>query len=342
MPASYHSDPPSSYTAYAFKKVHGDLEPLTVQWKDPKQDEVVLKVLACGVCASDENVKEGNFGIQLPRIPGHEIVGTIFAIPETENVYKLGQRVGAGWHGGHCFTCVSCRKGDYATCSKEEINGITKDGGYAQFVTVNRHSLAIVPESLDSVEAAPLVCAGITAFNSIRHMNVTHGDIVAVQGIGGIGHLALQFCRKMGFRTVALSSGSAKKDLALQLGADYYIDGSKEDQAQALAALGGAKVIAATAPNPEIISKLLPGLAPGGQLVILALSPPATVPLGMLIGKRLSIVGWPAGTPKESEDTMNFAAHTGVKTWVTPFPLEKANEAYEHRANARFRAVIVP
>jgi D-arabinose 1-dehydrogenase-like Zn-dependent alcohol dehydrogenase len=173
-------------------------------------------------------------------------------------------------------------------------------------------------------------------------MNITYGDLVAVQGIGGIGHLALQFCRKMGYRTAALSSGSAKKDLALQLGADYYIDGSKEDQAQALAKLGGAKVIAATAPNPEIISKLIPGLAPSGQLVILAIAPPAEVPLGGLIAKRLSIVGWPAGTAAESEDTMNFAAQTGVKTWVTTFPLDKANDAYNHRANARFRAVIVP
>jgi D-arabinose 1-dehydrogenase-like Zn-dependent alcohol dehydrogenase len=173
-------------------------------------------------------------------------------------------------------------------------------------------------------------------------MDITHGDLVAVQGIGGIGHLALQFSRKMGFRTAALSSGSAKKDLALQLGADYYIDGSKEDQAQALAALGGAKVIAATAPNPEIIAKLLPGLGVNGQLVILAIAPPAQVPLGGLIAKRLSIVGWPAGTAAESEDTMKFAAHTGVKTWVTTFPLEKANEAYNHRADARFRAVIVP
>jgi D-arabinose 1-dehydrogenase-like Zn-dependent alcohol dehydrogenase len=342
MPVSYLADPPKTYTAYAFTKVGGDLEPITVQWKDPKQDEVVLKVIACGVCASDENVKEGNFGIQLPRVPGHEIVGEIYAIPESENHYKLGQRVGSGWHGGHCHVCKSCRKGDFNICEKGEINGITKDGGYAQFVTLNRHALAVVPESLDSAEAAPLVCAGITAFNSIRNMNVTHGDLVAIQGIGGIGHLAIQFSRKMGFRTAALSSGSAKKDLALQLGADYYIDGSKEDQAQALAALGGAKVIAASAPNPEIIANLLPGLGVDGQLVILALAPPATIPLGALITKRLSIVGWPAGKASDSEDTMNFAAHTGVKTWVTTFPLEKANEAYNHRASARFRAVIVP
>jgi D-arabinose 1-dehydrogenase-like Zn-dependent alcohol dehydrogenase len=209
-------------------------------------------------------------------------------------------------------------------------------------VTVNRHSLAVVPEGLDSAEAAPLVCAGITAFNSIRNMDIKPGDLVAVQGIGGIGHLALQFCRKMGFRTAALSSGSAKKDLALQLGADYYIDGSKENQAEALATLGGAKVIACTAPNPDIIAQLLPGLAPSGQLVILAIAPPATIPLGALITKRLSIVGWPAGTASDSEDTLQFASHTGVKTWVTTFPLEKANEAFHHRSSARFRAVIVP
>jgi D-arabinose 1-dehydrogenase-like Zn-dependent alcohol dehydrogenase len=209
-------------------------------------------------------------------------------------------------------------------------------------VTVNRYSLATVPEGLDSAEAAPLVCAGITSFNSIRNMNLTHGDVVAVQGIGGLGHLALQFCQKMGFQTVALSSGSSKKDLAHQLGADVYVDGSKEDQAQALASLGGAKVIVCTAPNADVITKLLGGLAVGGQLLILAVAPPAEVPLGALITKRLSIRGWPSGTAADSEDTLRFAAHTGIKTWISTFPLEKANEAYEHRSTARFRAVIVP
>jgi len=334
--------PPKSYVAYGFTKQGGNLERLEIPWKDPAAGEVVLKVLACGVCHSDEIVKYEGFGVKLPRIPGHEIVGEVVAVGPGEKAWKIGQRVGSGWHGGHDHICGACTSGDFIACKNAEINGIWRDGAYAEYVNLRTESLCAVPEDMDPAEVAPLFCAGVTVFNSIRNMGLRAGDVVAVQGIGGLGHLALQFCRAMGYHTVALSSGDSKRELSLQLGAHDYIDGSKEDQAAALTKLGGAKVIACTAPNPEIIPKLISGLAQGGKLLILALAPDATIPLGALVVKRLSIIGWPNGTAQDSADTVAFAKLTGVKTHITKFPLDKAQEAFDHIKDARFRAVIVP
>ncbi|RDX57414.1 GroES-like protein [Lentinus brumalis] len=334
---------PDSYTAYAFTKKGGKLEKITVPWKDPQQGEIVVKVLACGVCGSDEQVPLGNLPIQYPRVPGHEIIGDVVAVSATEKVWKVGQRVGGGWHGGHCMACTSCRKGDYITCEQEDINGILRDGGYAEYCTLRSEAVASVPKDMDPAEAAPILCAGVTCFNALRHMDVTPPEWVAVQGIGGLGHLGIQFARTMGYRVIALSSGPSKEALARELGAHEYIDGSKVDQAKALQALGGAKVIMCTAPNAESIQQLLPGLGIDGTLLLLALEDaPITVSPISLLGKRHNIRGYPTGHAKDSEDTLTFAQAHNIKVMVQKFPLEQAQQAYDHRSTARFRAVIVP
>ncbi|THG94804.1 hypothetical protein EW026_g6732 [Hermanssonia centrifuga] len=334
---------PNSYIAYRFEELGGQLKRAEIAWKDPEEGQIVAKVLACGVCASDEVVKYQGIPTGFPRIPGHEIVGEIVAVGPKEEIYKVGQRVGSGWHGGHCHKCSHCSSGDFIMCDKEDINGVFRDGGYAEYVTLRSEAITLVPEDMDPAEVAPLLCAGITTFNSLRNMDVRPPDVVAVQGIGGLGHLALQFSRAMGYRTVALSSSDAKRDLALKLGAQEYIDGSKVDQAKALQDLGGAKVIICTAPSPKVIQALLPALAVGGQLLILAISHESSeINLSSLINRRTSIRGWPSGTAVDSGETITFSKIHGVKCLVEKFPLDKAQEAYDHRAKARFRAVITP
>ncbi|KAI0916126.1 hypothetical protein AcW1_010018 [Taiwanofungus camphoratus] len=334
---------PKSYKAYAFTEKGGQLKLITLDWKDPLPGEIVVRVLACGVCASDEIVKYQLMpNIKFPIVPGHEIVGDVVAVSPTEKLWQVGQRVGAGWHGGHCHSCERCRAGDYMTCENEDVNGVARHGGYAEYVTLRSESVANIPPDMDPAQVAPLLCAGVTMFNSLRHMSAKPPAYVAIQGIGGLGHLGIQFAKAMGFRTIALSSGSAKKELAGQLGAQAYIDGSKVDQARALQELGGASVIMCTAPNPGIIQALIPGLAVDGELLILALTDNATIPLGALVAKRLSVRGWPSGVASDSEDTVLFAKAHGVKVMVEQFPLDKANEAFDHRSSARFRAVIVP
>jgi len=334
---------PKTYKAYAFTEKGGKLQEVTREWKDPQPGEIVVKVLACGVCASDEAVKyQALPTIELPRVPGHEIVGEVAAVHPSEKLWKVGARVGGGWHGGHCHQCERCRVGDYMTCANEDVNGVFRDGGYAEYATLRSEAVAAVPEGLDPAEAAPLLCAGVTVFNSLRHMNALPPSWVAVQGIGGLGHLGLQFARKMGYRVAALSSGPSKQQLATELGAHVYIDGSKEDQTQALQKLGGAQVIMATAPNPEIFQNLVPALNVDGEMLVLALTTEAKVPIMPLVSKRLSVRGFPAGTATDSEDTMKFAVAHNVKVMIQKFPLDKAQEAYDHRSSARFRAVIVP
>ncbi|KAI0359967.1 GroES-like protein [Trametes cingulata] len=334
---------PGSYTAYAFTEVGGKLHKITIPWRDPQDGEIVVKVLACGVCGSDAVIPQGEVPTTFPRIPGHEIIGDVVAIPAAEKVWRLGQRVGGGWHGGHCLTCPRCRLGDFITCEKADVNGVSKDGGYAEYATLRREAVVAVPDSLDPAEAAPLLCAGVTTFNSLRHMNVTPPEYVAVQGIGGLGHLGLQVANAMGFRVVALSSGPGKETLARELGAHEYIDGSQVDQAAALRALGGAKVIMCTAPNSDVIQNLLSGLAVDGTLLLIALEPkPMTISPMSMLGSRLAIRGWPSGTATDSEACLAFAQAHCIKCMVQLFPLDKAQEAYDHRSSARFRAVIVP
>ncbi|CAL1710921.1 unnamed protein product [Somion occarium] len=332
-----------TYTAYGFTEPKGQLKKLEVKWKDPQKNEVVVKVLACGVCGSDDVVQDQAFPTGLPRIPGHEIVGDVAAVHPTETRFKVGDRVAAGWHGGHCFSCQQCLEGDFVLCEKADINGIIRDGGYAEYATLRTECLFHVPKDLDPAETAPLVCAGITAFNSLRNMDTTPGDLVAVQGIGGVGHLAIQYAKAMGFRTVAISSSDSKREIAQRLGATHFIDASKGSVGQALQQLGGARVVMCNAPNTKAMEDALMGLRPKGQLLLIALDRGAvTVPIFPLVSKRISVRGWAVGTVKDNIDCIAFSQLAGIKCLVERFPLDKAQEAYDHRASAKFRAVIVP
>ncbi|KAH9930175.1 GroES-like protein [Amylocystis lapponica] len=334
---------PTTYTAYAFTRKNGPLEKIIVDWKAPQRGEVVVKVLACGVCAGDEVVK-GQFMpfVSYPRIPGHEIVGIVAAIPSSEKKWHVGERVGSGWAGGHCHTCGRCREGDFVTCVEGDINGIKRDGGYAEYVTLRSEAVASVPEDMDPAEAAPLLCAGVTTFNSLRNMNIQPPELVAVQGIGGLGHLGIQFARAMGYRTVALSTSSAKEAVSRELGAHEYFDSSKEDQTEMLQRLGGAKVVMCTAANVAAIEALIPALSEDGTLLLLALTHNLSIPVGPMLMKRLTVRGWPFGSAADSEACIRFVRVHGIKTLVERFPLEQAQKAFDSRGAALFRAVIVP
>jgi D-arabinose 1-dehydrogenase-like Zn-dependent alcohol dehydrogenase len=310
----------------------------------PGRGQVRIKVEACGICHSDVLVKEGYWpGIQYPRAPGHEIAGRIDAVGEDVKTWKSGQRVGVGWHGGHCFVCDPCRRGEFILCKIEKITGISFDGGYAEYVIAPAEAVAAIPDGLAAEVAAPLLCAGITTFNSLRHSGATAGQLVAIQGIGGLGHLGIQYARQMGFRTVAIGRGADKKALAQKLGAHEYIDTDAGAPADALQKLGGANVIVATAPDSKSISALVDGLGPEGKLMVVGASQePLTVTPIQLIGQRRTIAGWPSGTAKDSEDTLQFSALTGVRPMIETFPLAKAAEGYEQMMSgkARFRVVI--
>ena len=311
----------------------------------PAPDEVLIKVEACGVCHSDAMTKEGLWpGIEYPRVPGHEIAGVIDAVGAGVAGWKEGQRVGVGWHGGHCGYCDSCRRGDFVTCQvAPEIPGIAYDGGYAEYTIAPAGALALIPDGLSAVEAAPLMCAGVTTYNSLRNSGARPGDLVAILGIGGLGHLGVQFAAKMGFRTVAIARGMDKEPLARKLGASFYIDSKAQDPAAELLKLGGAKVVVATVTSGAAMSATLEGLAVNGKLIILgAAAEPLQVPgIPLLLGRR-SIVGWPSGSSIDSQDTLAFSVLTGVRAMNEIFPLERAAEAYEHMMSgkARFRAVL--
>lgn len=325
-------------------KAGGDFETVERPTPQPGRGQVRIKVEACGICHSDLLVKEGFWpGIQYPRVPGHEIAGKIDAVGEGVTTWKNGQRVGVGWHGGHCFVCDPCRRGDFVQCQFEKITAISFDGGYAEYVLAPAEAVAAIPDGLKAEEAAPLMCAGITTFNSLRNSGATAGQLVAVQGIGGLGHLGIQFARQMGFHTVAIGRGADKKALAQKLGAHEYVDTEASAPAAALQKLGGANVIVATAPDSKSISALVDGLGPGGKLLVIGASQDSlTMTPLQLIGKRRTVAGWPSGTAKDSEDTMQFSALTGVRPMIETFPLAKAAEGYERMLNgkARFRVVL--
>ncbi len=311
----------------------------------PAPNEVLIKVEACGICHSDMFVKEGAFpGIEYPRVPGHEVIGTVESTGDQASYWKKGQRVGVGWHGGHCFTCESCRRGDFINCANAKITGISYDGGYGEYMVAPHEAIASVPDDLTSAEAAPLLCAGITTFNALRNAGGHPGDLVAIQGIGGLGHLGLQFAKKMGFKTIAISSSDSKRKLAMDLGADGFIDYKEEDPAKALQGMGGATIILATAPNSKAIGQLANGLKVNGKLMVVGASMDGLdiSPMQLIGGKR-SVMGWASGTAMDSEDTLNFSALTGATSIIETFPLEKAAEGYaKMMANeARFRAVLV-
>ena len=327
-------------------KPNAVLEVIERDVPDPKPRQVRIKVQACGVCHSDMFTVAGAFpGIQYPRVPGHEVVGIIDAVGADVPDWKQGVRVGVGWHGGHCGHCSSCRRGDFITCVQGLIPGISYDGGYAEYMIAPFEALAAIPDDLKSEDAAPLLCAGITTFNALRHSGARTGDLVAVLGIGGLGHLGVQFAAKMGFKTVAIARGAGKGPLAKQLGAHAYIDSTAKNPAEELTKLGGARVILATVTDAKSMSSVVAGLGIDGKLLVVGASgEPIEVPPLLLIGARRSISGWPSGTAPDSEDTLRFSVLTNVRPMVEVFPLAKAAEAYQQMLSgkARFRVVIKP
>jgi len=314
------------------------------QFPDPGPGQVRIRVQACGVCHSDSLTKDGAFpGIQYPRIPGHEVAGVMDAIGPDVTVFKVGQRVGLGWHGGHCNYCVPCRRGDFILCENGFISGISFDGGYADFVLAPANAIALVPDDLSDVDAAPLLCAGITTYNSLRNSGARSGDTVAILGIGGLGHLGIQYAARSGFRTVAIARGQDKAPLAKQLGAHIYIDSTSQDPAKELQKLGGAKVILSTVTSAKALEWTIDGLAPSGKLIVVgAPDGPVVVNPFPLLLRRLTVAGWPSGTGMDCEDTLNFSALTGVKPMIETYPLEKAEDAYNRMMSgkARFRVVL--
>jgi D-arabinose 1-dehydrogenase-like Zn-dependent alcohol dehydrogenase len=312
----------------------------------PDANQVRVKVEACGICHSDSLTKEGFMpGIQYPRVPGHEIAGVIDAVGSGVAGWTEGQRVGVGWHGGYCGHCDACRRGNFFGCRWNQITGITYDGGYADYVIAHSTALALIPDQLSAVEAGPLVCAGVTTFNALRNSGARPNDVVAVLGLGGLGHLGVQFCAKMGFNTVAIARGSDKEALARQLGAHNYIDSQAQDVSGELVKLGGAKVILATVTNAAAMSATVGGLGLNGKLLVLgAPHEPLEVPAFPLISGCRAIAGWYSGTSIDSQDTLSFSTLTGVRAMNEVYPLERAAEAYERMMSgkARFRVVMTP
>lgn len=311
---------------------------------EPAAGQVRVKVQACGVCHSDALTMEGSWpGIQYPRIPGHEIAGVIDELGAGVHAWGKGQRVGVGWHGGQDNTCPECRRGDFRNCRNLKIPGISYDGGYQEYMIAPVEALAAIPESLNAAEAAPLLCAGITTFNALRHSGASPGDLVAVLGIGGLGHLAIQFASRFGYRVAAIGRGAETAALAKRLGASVYIDGKAERAAQVLQSLGGAQVVLATAPSSKAMSELIDGLRPNGKLIVIGVTfdPIEVTPVQLISGSR-SIQGWAAGTAADSEDTLRFSELTGVRPMIETYPLEQAGEAYARMMSgkAEFRVVL--
>jgi D-arabinose 1-dehydrogenase-like Zn-dependent alcohol dehydrogenase len=311
---------------------------------EPGVGEVRINVQACGVCHSDALTKEGSWpDISYPRVPGHEVVGFVDKADAAVSTWRLGQRVGLGWHGGHDNTCRECRRGDFRNCDNLRIPGISYDGGYQEYMIAPAEALLAVPDTLSDAEAAPLLCAGITTYNALRHSGALPGDLVAVQGIGGLGHLGIQFANRFGYKVAAIGRGTEKAELAGQLGANVYIDTGVENPAEALRKIGGAKAILATAPDSKAISELVGGLGANGRLIVVGVdfSPIEVTPVQLIMGGR-SIHGWNTGTPADAEDALRFSELAGVRPIVETYPLEQAGDAYARMISgkARFRVVL--
>lgn len=330
--------------AVQISKPGGNFEVVERPIPQPGRRQVRIKVEACGICHSDALVKEGHWpGIQYPRVPGHEIAGRIDAVGPEVTLWKPGLRVGVGWHGGHCFECDPCRRGDFLNCKFQKITALHLDGGYAEYMIANAEAVALVPDDLPADEAAPLLCAGITVYNALRNSQARTGDLVAIQGIGGLGHLGIQYARQMGFRTVAIGRGGDKQALAKKLGAHAYIDTSAGSPAEALQEMGGAHVILATAPDSKSISAVFDGLGPRGSLIVVGadVQPLAITPLQLIVGSK-TVHGWASGTARDSQDTLEFSALSGVRPMIERYPLERAADAYNQMISgrARFRVVL--
>jgi D-arabinose 1-dehydrogenase-like Zn-dependent alcohol dehydrogenase len=330
--------------AAQISKPGGDWELVEREIPEPGDGQVRVKVEACGICHSDVFVKEGHWpGLKYPRVPGHEIAGRIDAIGDGVTEWKKGQRVGVGWHGGHDFVCEQCRRGDFAMCVNRKVTGFDFDGGFAEYMIARTETLAAIPDKLPAEEAGPFMCAGVTVYNALRNSGARGGDVVAIHGIGGLGHLGMQYARQMGFQTVAIGRGKDKEALARKLGAHDYIDSGTGDVTTELQKLGGARVILATAPNAQAISGLVDGLSVNGKLLVPAApAEPLTVSVWSLIMGRRSVAGWYSGTARDSQDTLEFSALTGVHPMIEKYSLSRVAEAYEqmHSGKARFRAVL--
>jgi D-arabinose 1-dehydrogenase-like Zn-dependent alcohol dehydrogenase len=305
---------------------------------------VRIRVQACGICHSDALTKEGHWpGISYPRVPGHEVAGVIDALGAGVSAWREGQRVGVGWHGGHDNTCPQCRRGDFINCRNQKIAGISYDGGYQEYMLAPVEALAAIPDSLNAAEAAPLLCAGITTFNALRHSGAHPGDLVAVLGVGGLGHLGIQFASKLGYRVAAIGRGAEDAPLAKKLGASFYIDSRAERSAEALRRQGGAQVILATAPSSKAMSEAFEGLGPNGKLMVVGATMDAleVTPVQLIMGSR-TIQGWASGVPADSEDTLRFAELSGVRPMIETYPLAKAAEGYARMMSgkAEFRVVL--
>jgi D-arabinose 1-dehydrogenase-like Zn-dependent alcohol dehydrogenase len=337
--------PPVTGRAMQVSAAGGAFELIQKQFPEPASGQVCIRVQACGVCHSDSLTKLGLWsGLEFPRVPGHEIAGIVDAVAPDVPLYKPGQRVGLGWHGGHCNYCTPCRRGDFILCENQPISGISYDGGYADYVLAPAAALASIPDELSDADAAPLLCAGITTFNALRNSGARVGDTVAILGMGGLGHLAVQYAAKGGFRTVAVARGQDKAPLAKQLGAHLYIDSTTQNPAKELQKIGGASIILSTVTSAKALEWVVDGLAPAGKFIVVGApedGPIVINPFPLLLGRR-TVAGWPSGTGMDSEDTLKFSALTGVKAMIETYPLEHAEEAYNRMMSgkARFRVVL--
>lgn len=331
--------------AVQVSEANGPFELVERDIPEPGPGQVCIRVQACGICHSDSFAKEGTFpGVTYPVVPGHEIAGIIDAVGPDVAAWHIGQRVGVGWHGKHCGKCERCRRGDFITCPTLQVPGITFDGGYADYMVAPIEGLAAVPQDLAAVDAAPLLCAGITTYNALRHSGARPGDLVAILGIGGLGHLGVQFANRMGFRTVGIARGKDKEAGARKLGAHHYIDSTTQNVAEELNKLGGAQAVLATVISGQAMSAVVDGLRPDGKLMAVgATADPIQATSLQLLGLRRSITGWPSGTSIDSEDTLAFSTLSGVRPMIETMPLERAAEAYDRMMSgkARFRMVLV-
>ena len=322
----------------------GPIELVEREVPQPGFGEVRVRVQACGICHSDMFTKEGQWpGLQYPRVPGHEIAGVVDEVGSGVVGWKEGQRVGVGWYGGHCGHCRACRRGEFIHCETMPVPGINYDGGYEEYMVAPADALALMPEGISAEEAAPLLCAGITTFNALRHSGVGPGDLVAIQGVGGLGHLGIQFANKFGCKVAAVSRGADNAALARKLGAHHYIDTQASNPAEELKKLGGARVILSTAPSGKAMTALFDGLGTNGKMVVVGASmePIQVTPIQLIMGAR-GLQGWPSGTSADSEDTLNFSVLTGVRPMIEKFPLSRAPEAYERMMSgkAEYRVVL--